>query len=496
MILSVLLMLAFVGAILFFNRRNKFLNVIAMYFFSVVIIMLVCVLYVSRLSNYSFPLQTDYDLYLRLSKIHIHIDTLVIISNLAIGLFIFSTLYLIKLIKNYSIKFLTATAVLFIGEFIITNSPKFKWKMFLRIYSGAANAKLYSGIVVLLRYFNIGLVFVIAILPFVYLYFYYKHTDIPLKKKNAISYMLCLLVMELYVYAIFIRGPFKQFMFYNLDMIGFPQQSKVFSSYLSTPVISLVIVLFIVFMFLIFKPFDSLVLLRKKDMIKNTRMMNKNMRMILHIYKNAFLGIEKKTQMGKIFAKDGDFKEVEHQLEDIRSSSLQSVKRIERMLDTLRDPIMVYEEVYLSSVIYSALEKMTFDENIKIEKGNINDGISVLADEEHLIEVFVNLFTNAREAIERKNQNGGIIRFSMVDEPDMVMVEFYDNGCGIERKDYKNIFEPFYSTKKTSDCGGVGLDYVARIIKNHKGEISVKSKVNEYTLFQIVLPVYSREQLT
>ena len=61
MILSIFLILTFIGVVSFFNRRNKFLNVIAMYFFSIVLIMFVSVLYVSRLSNYTFPLQVDYD---------------------------------------------------------------------------------------------------------------------------------------------------------------------------------------------------------------------------------------------------------------------------------------------------------------------------------------------------------------------------------------------------------------------------------------------------
>ena len=494
MILSALLILAFVGNMFFFNRRNKFLNVIAMYFLSVMVIMFMSILFVSRFSNYSFPLRVDYELYLSLSKIHVHVNTLVRVCNLAIGLFIFSTLYLIKLIKGYSWKFIIILSVILIGEFLLTNSPAFKWNMFLKINTSARFSGFYIYLMEFLKYFNVVLLFVIAIAPFVYLTIYYKGTKIPLKKKNAITYMSCLAVMEIYIYVIFIMGPFKQFMFFSLDMISFPPQNEIVYSYLSTPVISLVIVLFFIFMFLIFKPFNSLVLLRKKEMMRNSRMMNKNLRMILHIYKNSFLGIEKKTQIGMILAKEGDTKKAARQFEDIQKSSLQSVKKIERMLDILRDPTMVYDEICLADVISEALSKLTFDDKIKIRKEKILSDIAVLADEEHLTEVFVNLITNAYEAIERKTKNGGIIKISMDAEADMVIVNVFDNGCGIERKNYKDIFRPFYSTKKSSECGGIGLDYVARIIRNHNGEIYVKSKVNEYTLFQIVLPILRRER--
>ena len=155
MILSIFLILTFIGVISFFNRRNKFLNVIAMYFFSIVLIMFVSVLYVSRLSNYTFPLQIDYDFYVWLSKLRIHINTLVIICNMSIGLFMFSTLYLIKLIKRYGKRFLVVTSFVIIGEFLYTNSPSFLWSMYLKINAGTQNSYFYNYIVVFLRNFNI-----------------------------------------------------------------------------------------------------------------------------------------------------------------------------------------------------------------------------------------------------------------------------------------------------------------------------------------------------
>lgn len=211
MILSIFLVLTFIGVISFFNRSNKFLNVIAMYFFSIVLIMFVSAIYVSRLSNYYFPLQIDYDFYIWLSKLKIHINSLVIICNMSIGLFMFSTLYLIKLIKKYSKKFLVIASVLIIGVFMFTNSPSFLWSMYLKINSASGNAFVYKYIVILLRNFNITLIVVHFVLPFVYLWLYYKSTKIPLKKKNALTYMSCLAIMEILIYAIFVKGPFAEF---------------------------------------------------------------------------------------------------------------------------------------------------------------------------------------------------------------------------------------------------------------------------------------------
>lgn len=495
MILSIFLILTFIGVVSFFNKRNKFLNVIAMYFFSIVLIMFVSVLYVSRLSNYTFPLQMDYDFYLWLSKLRIHINTLVIICNMSIGLFLFSTLYLIELIKRYGKRFLVISSLVIIGGFLYTNSPSFLWSMYLNINAGEKFSYLYNYLVVFLRSYNTSLIVLHCILPFVYLGMYYKNTKIPLKKKNAIIYMSCIGVMEILIYAIFVKGPFSEFMFYNLDMMGFPEQSATNYSYLSVPLISSVMIVFILFMVIFFKPFNSLVLIRKKEMIKNTRIMNKNIRMILHIYKNAFLGIEKKTQMGKLFLEDNDIEKATKNLDDIQIRALQSVKKIEHMLDILREPPMLYEEVVLSSCVYKAVSKFNFEGKITFTTENMIDDIIVLADDEHITEVFVNMFANSCEAINKKGNKEGKIVVSMDAEEDMVMVNIYDNGCGIKKEHFKEIFAPFFSTKKSSDCGGVGLNYVERVVKNYKGEIYVKSKENEYTLFQIVLPILRREQL-
>ena len=493
MILSIFLILTFISVVSFFNRRNKFLNVIAIYFFSIVLIMCTSVFYVSRLSNYSFPLQLDYDFYLWLSKLRVHINTIVIICNMSISLFVFATLYLIKLIKRYGSKFLIIATVLIVGEFLYTNSPAFLWSMYLKMNSGMKNAYLYGYVATFLKNFNIFIIVLHFILPFVYLGMYYKNTKIPLKKKNAITYMVCIGVMEILIYAIFIAGPFSEFMFYNLDMLGFPGQRGTNYSYLSVPLISAVMTVFILFMVVFFKPFNSLVLIRKKEMIKNTKIMNKNIRMILHIYKNAFLGIEKKTQIGKMLLEDNEIEKASQNLDDIQKRSLQSVKKIERMLDILRDPTMLYEEVVLSSCINKAVAKINFGNKVSYKAENLMDDIVVLADDEHITEVFVNMFANSCEAIAKKGNKDGRVEVSMDAEEDMVMVNIYDNGCGIKKENFKEIFSPFFSTKKSSDCGGIGLNYVERVVKNHKGEIYVTSKENEYTLFQIVLPILRRE---
>ncbi|MDD6736325.1 MAG: ATP-binding protein, partial [Clostridiales bacterium] len=119
------------------------------------------------------------------------------------------------------------------------------------------------------------------------------------------------------------------------------------------------------------------------------------------------------------------------------------------------------------------------------------DNVEVYGDERHLTECFVNLILNAVEALKIKNEAGARIDIMVIVEENLVQVDVQDNGTGIEYKNLTKIFRPFSSTKSNSR-GGVGLNYVSNVIKQHHGEIRVKSVVGKYTLFQIVLPMYRK----
>ena len=67
-----------------------------------------------------------------------------------------------------------------------------------------------------------------------------------------------------------------------------------------------------------------------------------------------------------------------------------------------------------------------------------------------------------------------------------------DNGCGIDKKMMKRLFKPFASTKKTFNNWGIGLSHVKDVVDAHFGFINVKSKPNEFTEFQIILPNHRR----
>ncbi len=112
-------------------------------------------------------------------------------------------------------------------------------------------------------------------------------------------------------------------------------------------------------------------------------------------------------------------------------------------------------------------------------------------------QVFLNLITNASDAIILSNKGSQIsIRTHSSDEK--VFVDVEDNGSGIEAKNIPAIFDPFFTTKEGEQGIGLGLSIVAQIVTSHGGEIEVESELGQGTRFRFWIPhdrrAYSRKR--
>jgi PAS domain S-box-containing protein len=114
-------------------------------------------------------------------------------------------------------------------------------------------------------------------------------------------------------------------------------------------------------------------------------------------------------------------------------------------------------------------------------------------------EVFLNLLINARDALDE----GGRIQiaarfippgsempadFSAPAPEGMVEVVVRDDGSGIPKEHLKKIYDPFFTTKPPGKGTGLGLAVVRRLVENHQGCITVRSKAGEGTAFTVFLP--------
>ncbi len=111
-----------------------------------------------------------------------------------------------------------------------------------------------------------------------------------------------------------------------------------------------------------------------------------------------------------------------------------------------------------------------------------------------LIQVLVNLISNAIDAIESMNslKKGRITIKTAIrshKEEEAAIITISDNGAGIHPKDKAKIFDPFFTTKPVGKGTGLGLSISIGIIEEHQGRIEVNSTQGQGSTFTIVLPV-------
>jgi PAS domain S-box-containing protein len=110
--------------------------------------------------------------------------------------------------------------------------------------------------------------------------------------------------------------------------------------------------------------------------------------------------------------------------------------------------------------------------------------IAVTADRTRLIQVFVNLLTNACDASQPGDQVTVRARLSA----GQVIIEVIDNGEGMAQDLLDQVFEPFVTTKGPRHGTGLGLSVVYRIVQDHGGQISIESRPGEGTRVVLSLP--------
>jgi signal transduction histidine kinase len=105
-------------------------------------------------------------------------------------------------------------------------------------------------------------------------------------------------------------------------------------------------------------------------------------------------------------------------------------------------------------------------------------------------QVFLNLLTNAADAIEES----GEIVIRTVSEDDKVRISFADTGCGISDEVLSKIRDPFFTTKEVGKGTGLGLSIVDQIVGSHGGELLIESEQGKGTTMTVVLPIVATEQ--
>ena len=150
------------------------------------------------------------------------------------------------------------------------------------------------------------------------------------------------------------------------------------------------------------------------------------------------------------------------------------------------------------------LGRSTIPSNIEIIRDIQSDCGLIAADPTQLHQIAMNLITNAYHAVE--NSSGTIfvkLREIRIENNDKVSdllnpgpyakLTISDTGCGMDSAIMDKIFEPYFTTKKQGKGTGLGLAVVYGIVREHGGDIRVKSEIGKGAQFDVYFPIMEKE---
>jgi two-component system, NtrC family, sensor kinase len=216
---------------------------------------------------------------------------------------------------------------------------------------------------------------------------------------------------------------------------------------------------------------------------------------IAHEVNNPLSGVLVYTQLlAKKISNDNFSKESAlNYLGKMENELTRSTKLVRNLLDFARQSPPALRETDINEVVNRALDLVAHSAHIKhIEVNKKLDASipKIMADQEQLQQVAVNLILNAVQAM----PNGGTLGLSTSLENHQIKLEFRDTGYGIPQENMHKLFTPFFTTKKEVKGVGLGLAVSYGIVQRHHGKISVKSKEGEGTTFTVLLPVKNAEK--
>jgi len=209
---------------------------------------------------------------------------------------------------------------------------------------------------------------------------------------------------------------------------------------------------------------------------------------IAHEVKNPLTSIRGYAQMGqRKIPHDHPLSEYFKTIEKETDRSLEILKNLLKFSRQETAEMMVID---LNAVVADTVKLVSHQlmmKEVRLEPHLFAQSLYVNGNANQIEQVLLNLFINAGDAMEGKRE--GRITVS-VDAPEVSMarIRVGDNGSGIPPEVVGKIFDPFFTTKPVGKGTGLGLSVSYGIVKEHKGEISVESRMGGGTTFTILIP--------
>jgi PAS domain S-box-containing protein len=140
-------------------------------------------------------------------------------------------------------------------------------------------------------------------------------------------------------------------------------------------------------------------------------------------------------------------------------------------------------------------ELQSYQIEMELDLESASRNTNTQADPQQLQLAFLAIIDNAKDALMELPQDRQVIirtrreQHGLWNLGEVIEISFQDNGPGIARENLSRVFDPFFSTKPPTQALGLGLWIAYQIVKNHHGEIYIRSQEGEGATFIITLPV-------
>jgi C4-dicarboxylate-specific signal transduction histidine kinase len=188
--------------------------------------------------------------------------------------------------------------------------------------------------------------------------------------------------------------------------------------------------------------------------------------------------------------KDRMLRELYNALQQVRKATeiISHLRTFGRAAPVSREPVRVHDIISRAlSLLHEQLRLRDIHVNLNLRA----DGSTVIGNAIQLEQVFINLLTNARDALADASLK--LVSVVTTVEKDTVMISFQDSGPGIPSGLEQRVFDPFFTTKEVGAGTGLGLSITYGIVKEHGGSISVVNAPGGGAIFTVQLPLAPNE---
>lgn len=178
-------------------------------------------------------------------------------------------------------------------------------------------------------------------------------------------------------------------------------------------------------------------------------------------------------------------------VQTLLNSVKSGVERIDKIVSSLHEFSNTSDNIVVECDIHEILDNClsflptNIIQNCSIEKYYGTHSIKLTANSGQLHQVFLNILTNASQAI---NANSGTIKIYTTSVTNGIEVRIKDNGVGISEINLPKIFDPFFTTKSPGKGTGLGLSIAYSLVQKHNGTLKINSEVNNGTEVTIMIP--------